>query len=202
VHLLCTIIDWIVAPENLTAISTLGIFAFTVILALVGYCRARLIGQSIDLARAEFNSSHRPHLIVRDVCKEGRNITYLLVNKGEAPAAIVESWIMAELVPDRQVLRPLRSTGHDDLGRIFLAVGEVRDQTYRLPDEIGFATDFPGTRKIGIGGMPAVHGQIYFTGTIVYENGGHRRRSVFRRVWNQAKQTFDRLEDPDQEYAD
>jgi hypothetical protein len=162
--------------------------------------------RQLELARAEYNSSHRPHLIVRDVFVEGGNIVYLLVNKGETPARIVESWTMAEFVPVGQPLRPLRSFGHDDLGQITLDAGEVRDITYSMPGPVSFAMMFPGSRRIGIEGRPPVHGETFFTGTIVYEDGnGHRRRTVFRRQWNQPPGSvgaFNRVGDPDQEYAD
>jgi hypothetical protein len=56
---LYAIIDWLRDPNILTAISTLIIALFTIVLAWVGYRQARLIRKSIDLARAEFISSHR-----------------------------------------------------------------------------------------------------------------------------------------------
>src|ERR1700688_3673164 len=56
------IFSWIRDPNNLTAISTAVIAAFTIILAGVGYCQARLIRKSINLARAEFNATHRPKI--------------------------------------------------------------------------------------------------------------------------------------------
>ena len=185
---------------------TAAVAAFTLVLAAVGAWQGIQLKRSVDLARNEYDASHRPHLIVRDIFIEGRNIIYLLVNKGETPARIVESWIMAEFVPMGQPLRPLRSFGHDDLGQITLAAGEVRDITYPMPSAISFPMMFPETRRIGIEGRPPVHGETFFTGTIVYEDGnGRRRRTVFRRQWNQSPGSvgaFNRVGDPDQEYAD
>ena len=56
---LCALWNWIRDPDNLTAISTFVVAIFTVVLALVAYVQARLLRKSIDLARAEFLSTHR-----------------------------------------------------------------------------------------------------------------------------------------------
>jgi hypothetical protein len=159
----------------------------------------------LKLARAEFISSHRPRIILRDVHLEGRQVFYMLINTGDTDATIVESWILGEFVPDGVPIRPLRSFGHDDLGRLVLAAGETRDLTYDLPGDIGFAIMFPDSRRIGIEGPP-VFGQRYFAGTIVYADDlGVRRRSVFRRIWVDDRHAFVRLTaelERDHEYAD
>jgi hypothetical protein len=139
------------------------------------------------LAREEFNATHRPHLNIRDVCLDGKNIAYLLINNGTAEATIVESWIMVEYVPGNEILRPLRSYGHDCLGRLHFAVGEVKDRTYFPPQPLNFFCD----------------NILYFVGTIVYSDpAGHRRRTVFRRRWDTDRQGFFSVDDPDQEYSD
>lgn len=63
----CAVLGWIRDPSNLTAISTFIITLFTVVLAVVGYVQARLIRMSIDLARAEFISTHRPTIRLRRI---------------------------------------------------------------------------------------------------------------------------------------
>lgn len=55
---------WLLDPNNLTAISTVVIAIFTVVLAIVGGRQAQLTRQAIELARDEFNATHRPHIIV------------------------------------------------------------------------------------------------------------------------------------------
>ena len=189
-----------------TAVATVFIAAFTIVLALVTGRQARLSRQAIDLARDEFTASHRPYLIVRDVCLDGNNVAYLLINKGDARATIVESWILLERVADGHTLRPLRSFGHDDLGKISFAIGEVKEMTYPIPHDIAFSMTYGHTRRIATNVSPPFHGSQYFTGTIVYEDAsGHRRRSVFRRLWNQSSGgggSFERLAALDQEYAE
>lgn len=140
-----------------------------------------------EISRREFNAAHRPHLIVRDIARDGDNILYLLINKGNAEATIVESWIMVENLPPYASLRPLRSYGHDCLGPQHFAVGEMKDMKY--PHLVNFFTD---------GDM-----ELYFVGTIVYvDRENQRRRTVFRRRWDVEMQGFRRLDDPDQEYSD
>jgi hypothetical protein len=199
-------VAWLGETNNLTAASTVVIAVFTIVLALVGYTQARLIRRSIDLARTEYVSTHRPRIILRDVHLIGEEILYMLVNVGDTPAIIVESWIFAEFVEDRTRLRPLRSFGHDDLGRLTFGAGQARDLTYKLPDEISFAIKFPASRRIGIEGQPPVFGERYFVGALVYTDDlGVRRRSIFRRRWNDDSLTFVRLrldEERDHEYAD
>ncbi len=53
VERLYAVLNWLIDPVNLTAISTVVIAAFTIVLAVVGYFQARLIRQSIDLARQD-----------------------------------------------------------------------------------------------------------------------------------------------------
>jgi hypothetical protein len=148
---------------------------------------AKTANASVEIARAEFNATHRPHLIVRDVCLDGNNIAYLLINKGDAKATIVESWIMDEYIPKNGGLRPLRSYGHDCLKRLNFAVGEMKDLTYCPKQALNFFSSM----------------ELYFVGTIVYSDGaGQRRRTVFRRRWDVERQGFVSLGDPDQEYSD
>jgi hypothetical protein len=142
--------------------------------------------KSAEVARAAFNATHRPHLILRDVCLDGENIAYLLINNGTAEATIVESWITVEYVHPNGVFRPLRSYGHDCLGRLHFAVGEVKDRTYSPSQPLEFFGNV-----------------LYFVGTIVYsDSAGHRRRTVFRRRWDTDQQGFFSVDDPDQEYSD
>jgi len=92
---LYVIVGWIRDPNNLTAISTFIIAAFTIVLAWVGYCQSRLIRRSIDLARQEFVATHRPRILVRFVQgpfydENGLEFVWVtLVNVGETDATIV-----------------------------------------------------------------------------------------------------------------
>jgi len=72
-------IDWIFGVWKfhddhngaVTAVATIAIALFTIVLARVTGQQARLTRQSIDLARAEFVSTHRPRIIVRNLSTLG-----------------------------------------------------------------------------------------------------------------------------------
>jgi hypothetical protein len=91
----CAVLEWIRDPNNLTAISTFVIAAFTIVLAGVGYCQSRLIRKSIDLARQEFAATHRPRIVVRFIQgplhdeNEFEFVRVTWVNKGETDGTIV-----------------------------------------------------------------------------------------------------------------
>jgi hypothetical protein len=197
---------WLVRWTAMLFIATVGLILATGLLGYFAFRQARDTKTSIDLARAEFVSTHRPKIILRDAHLIGEEVLYMLVNVGATSATVVESWIMAEFVETGTRLRPLRSFGHDDLGRLNFAGGESKDLTYPLPAEISFAIKFPGTRRIGIEDRPAVFGERYFVGVLVYEDDLRvKRRSIFRRRWDDKSLTFSRLspeEERDQEYSD
>ncbi len=91
------ILKWILDPANLTAISTVIIAAFTIVLAAVGYCQARLIRKSIDLARKEFISAHPPKLRIRYIHltsgDENVEVGFTVENTGGSDATVTQSMI-------------------------------------------------------------------------------------------------------------
>jgi hypothetical protein len=129
-----------------------------------------------------------------------------LVNLGGTAATIVESWIFAEFVEENTRLRPLVPDGHYDLGQITLLGGESKNLRYPLRAGISFAIKWPATRRIGIDGQPPIFGQRYFVGVLTYTDDLKiRRRSIFRRRWDDDSLTFVRLtpdQERDHEYAD
>ena len=199
------------SPEQAIARYNGDLVVFTAILATATIILAvATVGLGIGtifqirLARAEFIQTHRPQIILRDVWMENnkQEILYILVNIGGTKATVVESWILAEFIPRGRFIRPLRSYGHDDLGRLTFAAGEMKDLTYRVPGEISAYIMFPDAMRIGAENEPPMIGHFYFTGTILYsDDAGNKRRSVFRRRWDSLSEGFDRA-DPDLEYAD
>ncbi len=197
--------NWVRDPNNLTAVSTLVIAAFTIVLAWVGYCQARLIRRSIDLARAEFVSTHRPRLILRNVYQIAESVEYLLVNIGDTKATIVESVVIVELMERGNRFAPLRTMDRNDIGRIEIAAGEPKELSCPIPPEASFWIKWPDARRIGVEGPPIVQ-DLYFVGAIIYADDlGVKRRTVFRRQWSDSSLTFLRLHPDDQrdhEYSD
>jgi hypothetical protein len=126
----------------------------------------------------------------------------MLINSGGTAGTVLENWIMAEFVPSGQSSRNLRSNGHNDLGIITFAAGEMKDLTYRLPTEALWYTVMT-TIEPSISINEERAGTLYFAGAILYaDDAGNRRRSVFRRRWDLQRKAFVRVDDPDQEYAD
>jgi hypothetical protein len=183
---------------------------FTGGLLVVGAAQGYLIFGTLGLARQEFISANRPRIILRDVYLIAGTIHYTLVNLGGTRATIIKSWVFAEFVEDGTRWRPLwPAADAEDIAnsaRLTFAGGQSKELQYALPDGISFAIKFPMTRRIGIDDKPAVHGEIYFVGALTYEDDlGMKRRSIFRRRWDDTSLTFVRLtpeQERDHEYAD
>ena len=185
------------------ALFALWVAAFTFVLAGVSGWQGWMIRKQIALAREEFISTHRPKIVLRDVDLIGNEIYYMLVNIGGTEATIIESWIMLEALIADHPVRNLRSFGHDDIGRLKLAAGEIKDLTKSLDDEGGILIRFPNAARIEIEGKPKRSGEVHFAGAVLYQDSlGNRRRSVFRRRWHNGRKCFCRIDDPDLEYAD
>jgi hypothetical protein len=184
-----------------TAVATIFIAVFTIVLARVTGRQARLSREAINLARSEFIATHRPRIVLKEVSFVDSQIHYMLVNTGDTKATVIESWIFDELVFE-QAIRPLRSSGHDDLERLTFEGGEVRDLIYRPVNAAYMMT--PNLKGIGTDDRPPmIDARVYFTGAILYsDDAGICRRTVFRRQWVDDRKGFVRLVDPDQEYAD
>jgi hypothetical protein len=98
-----------------TAVATIIIAGFTVVLARVTGRQARLTRESIDLARAEFVSTHRPRIIVRNLSTYGVvvghpiTINFMVMNIRESVALLVgiESFIFLK-PQDGKIPRALR----------------------------------------------------------------------------------------------
>jgi hypothetical protein len=197
---------WISSPDNLTAISTLTIAAFTIVLAIVGYCQARLIRQSINLAREEFNATQRPKLVVRELLLFTPNpsrvtaeIQYAIANSGAGRAEIVESHIELTMIEDA-ILRPLQPIeGANPVGSVTLEPGE---HIFRESGStIGFA-EFTNEMNRQFY-TPDDSTKLIFRGFIIYADKNRlKRRMAFCREYKFKTRRFCIMDDPDYEYAD
>jgi hypothetical protein len=181
---------------------TAWLTAFTGALATVGIAQGFLIRDQIKLGRDEFNASHRPRLIVRDVFYEAKEetqlVTFILTNAGDAPARVIESALAIELVGDGEFARNANPDGKSDLGSIDLAAGEsvtkslapgTADRILMLPTNA-----YRGSRVVG-----AAH----FLGALVYaDRDGRKRRMAFQRRHVRDDNTFRGIDNPDAEYSD
>ena len=193
--------------ELITALATIFLGAFTLTLWLTSDEQARLTRKSIDLAREEFISTHRPKIILREAFigtfTEGTSIAvfFQLANIGETLGKIVLSEIRAEVVrkdSHRLLLHPSLNT-QAQLGIIQLAPGQA--QLFKLDTE-----NCPKWNaelfQMKDGTRIAV---IHIVGQLIYtdEFDGIRRRTAFRRELAPERQRFYRLlDEPDLDYAD
>jgi hypothetical protein len=97
--------------------------------------------EATNLAREEFNATHRPELIVREVLWGPRNeeIRYTLVNRGRNSCTIIES---AFELRGSESGQALRTGGHNEIieAHRTLAPGQFHDVTYTIDaDEESFA---------------------------------------------------------------
>ncbi|MCX7168451.1 MAG: hypothetical protein NTV11_19570 [Rhodocyclales bacterium] len=89
---------WRMAAEDATAIFTGFLVGIGALAAAVLLWQANLLRRSVDLARDEFISTHRPRVVLRDVRivppaherDENAYIKYTLANIGDTAATIVE----------------------------------------------------------------------------------------------------------------
>jgi hypothetical protein len=83
----------------LTAVATVVIAVFTVVLAFVSRRQARLIETQVKLARQEFAATHRPKVVIRSfqflnpdflMTKAQPNVCVVLANIGESAGKVIE----------------------------------------------------------------------------------------------------------------
>jgi hypothetical protein len=183
-----------------TAVATVFIGIFTLVLTIVSGGQARLTRQAIELANKEYISSHRPRIILRHVIFDAEEIVFWLVNVGDTAATIVESRLRAEFIEEGTRLRPIHSHTYNDLGPLVFEGGETKGLTYPVSSGFSYAIKNPTTPS----GMGGLRGSCYFAGSLIYVDKNRvKRQSAFRRRWDAEGMTFVRLQDErDQEYAD
>jgi hypothetical protein len=157
--------------------------------------------EATNLARDEFNATHRPELVVREVTWEMVDmdggevvnddaITFALVNKGRNSCTIVESAFGLRIKPPDG--RALPTGGANLLGRVELAAGEFGNFRYEMDSES--ESIVAGARTLE---------DCYFRGTIVYEDHARtRRRYVFARICRRGTDSFMATAAQEDEYND
>jgi hypothetical protein len=193
-------------------LATLVIAAFTVVLAFVSNRQARLTSAAIEVARDEFNATHRPRIILREAIispvLEGEPVVILfhLANIGETEGIIVRSTLGAEVIP-RQA-RLLLQGGvemKNDLGEVRLGPGAAILLTFKGSPPKWEAARFEEKTYMSTSG-PITYREatIHFFGELIYvDKIGTPRRTTFRRELIPEKRRFYRIKDePDLDYSD
>ena len=144
----------------------------TVFVAIFTWTLWSVTGRAVSLAREEFISTHRPKIVLREVDFVDNSIIYIFANIGGTEATVMESWIMDEALIAGQPVRSLRSFGHDDLGRLKFAAGEIKDFTHPQVGGGGVYIRFPSAARIITEDGIQHTGEVHFTGAILYADTG------------------------------
>lgn len=179
---------------------TLWLTVFTGVLAGVGIGQGYLIGRQINLARDEFEATHRPKVIVREVYWEpdetgtGINragkITIILANTGSRDAYISEFHTEFNRTDERPILHDGTNIPHEWK----LSRGTFQTATVGINTSEQFSFGAFSDGMIGI---------VNYQGLIIYtDDAGVRYRSVFKRRCSSRETVFVRTDNPDDEYSD
>jgi hypothetical protein len=206
-HLGSYVISWIVTVLDahnglVTAIATVFVAGFTWTLYRTSSEQGDLTRQSIDLARQEFISTHRPKIIVRNVSSQGYvsgmpiPVTFTYTNIGDTPAKIdaVEAAVIL-ILSNRIIPRGIAPTACNyDKGE--LISGDSGTVTQASRDNMDYEHSFglhSGTRMLCV------------VGCIHYSDGnGVRRTTGFARCSDISDgrifAAFTPINDPEYEY--
>jgi hypothetical protein len=198
--------------DEITALSTAIIAAFTVILGIFTISLARSTRKAVETAQAEFVASHRPRLIIREIqCLTSRTrqnieLRYVVANIGDTSAEIVESHIEIQEVPDG-MLRPLQPIeGANPIGRRTVAPGRhIFDECSSTVSIMSLVVSrMSDQRRLPKGRADLNENRaVCFRGFVIYiDRNGIQRRTGFCRVYDSKVERFYPLDDPDYEYAD
>lgn len=203
-------LSWLFDPNKLVAVSTTGIFVFTIVLAVVTRRQAILTRDALKLARDEFLSTHRPEISIistettydgTDAQLIGLRIVY--VNKGLSEARNLEIWATISIreFPFQSGIRPhgpsiakhpVLSSGMKDYVSVESTVSQSDawvDNSVRL-------------RGHDSQGRPVRGGVLICIGCIAYEDGlGNRRETGFCRFFSVDTDAWKTIENSEYEYA-
>lgn len=195
--------DWPVAVLSfvdvhnglVTAIATIFIAAFTIVLAIVTRRQGLLTREAIKLARDEFNATHRPKLRVRRMRPHATDCTpvavqYVMVNVGETTAIIKRHEITLCTQPDDSGAK--QTPQSITLDCLQLKGGESR--LFFKNIDIDTQYDF---------GWSMANSILKIRGIVEYEDGaGTTRRTGFLRTYDDKLGCFRKSGDTEEEYED
>jgi hypothetical protein len=169
-------------------------------LVVVGNRQHNAAMAAIAVARDEFNATHRPRFIVRDVHYapdgEERSVFLHIVNVGDATGHVVELSAETRIVSDGKFAKNIDSEPAD-LGRE-LGPGEQ----IKFKSVVSAPERMMMLRSSDYKDM-AVTGSVHLVGNLVYvDKSGRRRRTRFQRRHVRDEDVFVELGNSNYEYAD
>lgn len=193
-HLPYVLLWWagyVLNPSTITAAATAAIGYFTYTLYTTSAEQARLTRESIDLARKEFISTHRPKLRIRRIFplapfaeNEVPRLRLLAANIGDTKASIIEyGW---EIYTDRDYTP---------------AATPIPRGAWEVPAGKQISIDFTGATVLDfVTASNARDGWIYIVGVINYaDDEGVVRTTAFARRFSSDRGRFVPLDDDQKE---
>jgi hypothetical protein len=198
-----------------TAVATVFIAVFTIVLAYVTARQAKLTDESVKLGRDEFIASHRPKFEIREPylatiqCpadgteRIAHQVRFILANSGDGAGTIVEGFALVMEIPHgrwQHLAVEKGEKGVNNFGAIALAAGAHEDKTIDLPAGISemIVSNFTRHER----NEPMVP-RIFLRGYVGYvDKAGTRRRTAFCRPLDYGTKMFVRTDDRDYDYAD
>lgn len=196
---------WNSTIHDPTALYTLVLAFFTFVLAGASVWQGWLTRKTITLAREEFASAHRPHLIVRRISLDRfgvgqiAEIQFIVANVGDTPGTIIESNATIQIYRDggRAPQIPLYSDDTASMGTPSIKPGPG------LPIKV--TSNFLITEELYKAVYPDagfISGALYLIGYIVYAGAdGVHRHYTFGRRFDPARHRFAIMDDPNYEYG-
>jgi hypothetical protein len=201
--------DGLIAPydNEITAISTVFIALFTIVLGITSIYQGRQTAKALKLAQDEFISTHRPKLILReafalyDAPGKPVDVLYVITNKGGSKGTIIQSALEVQFysqLPGNVLLTPF-SLGKQTID------GGTHDWSFEAGQSRQFhyvAKGEPWPPRVDIGTQGAA---LFFSGHFVYADfRGIQRATAFRRIYDVGRERFYRYREPgheeDEEY--
>jgi len=185
-----------------TAIATIFIAAFTIVLAIVTRRQGLLTREAIKLARDEFNATHRPKLRVRRMRPHPTDCTpvgvqYAMVNVGETTAIIKRHELTATIYLTTLCTQPDDSEAKQTPQSITLDCPQLEGGESRL---FYFSTNIDSQYGLGWG---MANSNLKIRGIVEYEDGVWiKRRTGFLRTYDVTLGCFRKSGDAEEEYED
>jgi hypothetical protein len=191
-----------------TAIATIFIAIFTIVLACVAGKQTRLTKDITDLARAEFISTHRPKIMVRrfrlhndDLGGDFVEVHLTVVNKGSTKAQIEQAKGMVYFrSPDSAWPYDFDIyEGQMQISQKVLPAGGMTDAKITSIESFEHARGKYPSVSLSVPGV-----SVYVAGLIGYKDDiiGITRTTAFLRELNHSNHRFSAVGDDDYEYQD
>lgn len=191
---LVEITNWL--SPAITALATVAVAAFTFVLYRATTAQGRLTQQSIDLARAEYISTHRPRVRIRMIVPtlvvgEPITVSCTVVNLGETSARV--EWHEAKIY--------IRSVRGEKLESDLVLIGSdlAGGQSEVFHTQKGTSFAYEDSWQVG---TPHA-GQMSIRGTVEYlDDNNVTRRTGFYRRYDRGRGFFCDTIMPEYEYED